>query len=127
MRSVAVHSARVYDRSYVLAIFTVAYVALAATAQQGARPVAIGVLLAAPFALGWAWRRTRRAEGLSAQIHPSALGALRFCVWGAVLWLAARTGPAGRPAFDMAANVGLGLAVVAAQVALARIPGSDGL
>jgi DNA-binding NtrC family response regulator len=127
MRSVAAHSARVYDRSYVLAIFTVAYVALAATAQQGARPAAIGVLIAAPFVLGWAWRRTRRAEGLSAQIHPSALAALRFCVWGAVLWLAARTGPAGRPAFDMAANVGLWIAVVAAQVALARIPGSDGL
>jgi DNA-binding NtrC family response regulator len=127
MRSAAAHSARVYDRSYVLAIFTVAYVAIAAMAQQGSRPVAVGVLLAAPFLLGWAWRRTRHAEGLSAHIHPSALGALRFCVWGAVLWLAARTGPAGRPAFDLAANVGLMIAVVAAQVALARVPGSDGL
>jgi hypothetical protein len=127
MRAVAVHSARVYDRSYVLAIFTLVYVALAAMQQRGVSADAAAVLLGGPIALGWVWRRTRSAEGLEANVHPIAMAALRHAAWGAALWVAARTGPAGRPGFDTAANVGLGLAVVAAQVALARIPGHAGL
>jgi DNA-binding NtrC family response regulator len=127
MRSVALQSIRVYDRAYVLAIFTLAYVALAAIRYAGARIPAVIVLVLGPFFLAWVWRRTRLAEGVSAGVHPVALGALRFCAWGAGLWVAARTGPAGRPGFDMAANIGAGMAVVAAQVALARVPGRDGL
>jgi DNA-binding NtrC family response regulator len=127
MRSVAVHSIRVYDRSYVLAIFTLAYVAVAAIRYAGTRVDALGVLVLGPVALAWVWRRTRLAEGVSPSVHPIALAALRHAAWGAALWLAARTGPAGRPGFDLAANVGLGIALVAAQVALARIPGREGL
>lgn len=127
MRTVAVHAARVYDRSYVLAIFTLVYVALAAMQQRGVRADAVAALLGGPLALGWLWRHTRRFEGLEANVHPVALAALRFAGWGAALWVAARTGPAGRPGFDTAANFGLGLAVVAAQVALARVPGNGGL
>jgi DNA-binding NtrC family response regulator len=127
MRTVAVHAARVYDRSYVLAIFTLVYVALAAMQQRGVSADAVAVLLGGPLALGWLWRHTRLSEGLEANVHPVALGALRFAAWGAALWVAARTGPAGRPGFDTAANLGLGLAIVAAQVALARIPGNGGL
>ncbi len=126
MRS-AVHSARVYDRSYVFAIFTVAYVTLAAIRYAGARVDAVAALILGPLVLGWVWRRTRLAEGTSAAVQPVALAAFRYCAWGAALWIAARTGPAGRPGFDLAANVGAGIAVVAAQVALARIPGRDGL
>ncbi|HTV21439.1 MAG TPA: hypothetical protein VMG12_22280, partial [Polyangiaceae bacterium] len=127
MRSVAVHSTRVYDRSYVLAIFTLAYVAVAAIRYAGARVDALAVLLLGPVALGMVWRRSRLAEGVSASVHPVALAALRYAAWGSALWVAARTGPAGRPGFDLAANVGLGIALVAAQVALARIPGRAGL
>jgi DNA-binding NtrC family response regulator len=127
MRSVALQSIRVYDRAYVLAIFTVAYVALAAIRYAGARVPAAAVLILAPIALGSVWRHTRLAEGVSAGVHPVALGALRFSAWGAALWIAARTGPSGRPGFDMAANIGAGIAVVAAQVALARVPARDGL
>lgn len=127
MRSVPVHSIRIYDRAYVLAIFTVAYVAIAAIRYAGARADALGVLVLGPIALGWLWRRTRLAEGVSPSVHPLALTAVRHCAWGALLWVAARTGPVGRPGFDLAANVGLGIAVVAAQVALARIPGRNAL
>lgn len=127
MRSVALQSTRIYDRAYLLAIFTLAYVSLAAIRGAGASFDALLVLALGPIALGWVWRQTRLAEGLSASVHPVALGALRFCAWGAGLWVAARTGPAGRPGFDLAANVGAGIAVVSAQVALARIPGRDGL
>jgi hypothetical protein len=126
MRS-AVHSIRVYDRSYVLAIFTLAYVAVAAIRYAGTRVDALGVLVLGPLALAWVWRRTRLAEGVSPSVHPMALAALRYTAWGAALWFAARTGPAGRPGFDLAANVGLGIALVAAHVALARIPGREGL
>jgi transcriptional regulator with GAF, ATPase, and Fis domain len=127
MRSVALQSIRVYDRAYLLAIFTVAYVALAAIRYAGARVPAVVVLVVAPIALGWVWRHTRLAESVSPGVHPVALGALRFCAWGAGLWIAARTGPSGRPGFDMAANIGAGIAVVAAQVALARVPSQAGL
>jgi DNA-binding NtrC family response regulator len=127
MRSVALQSIRVYDRAYVLAIFTVAYVAIAAIRYAGARIPAAAVLVLAPIALGAVWRHTRLAEGVSAGVHPVAHAALRFCAWGAALWIAARTGPIGRPGFDMAANIGAGIAVVAAQVALARVPARDGL
>lgn len=86
------------------------------------------VLLLAPVFLAAIWRYTRRPEGLDAgEVQPQALSALRVCAWGAALWWAARVGPAGRPGFDLAANIGVGSAVVAANVALARIPHRQGL
>lgn len=127
MRAVALHSLRVYDRAYLLAIFTLAYVAVAAIRYAGARADALAALVLGPLLLGAVWRRTRLAEGVSADVHPVALAAQRYAVWGAALWVAARTGPPGRPGFDLAANVGLGLSMVAAQVSLARIPGREGL
>ena len=128
MRSVAVHAASIYDRWYFLATFAVAYVALAALPHAGASRAPLVVLLASPLALAWVWRQTRRPSGLAGrQVDPTALGALRVCVWGLGLWVAARVGPGGRPAFDMAANIGLGSAVVAGTLALARIPHQDGL
>jgi hypothetical protein len=127
MRSNAPRSARVYDRSYLLAIFGLAYVALAALQSQTVRAGAIAVLALGPLALAALWRGTRRVEGLSPRVDPVALAAARHCGWGAALWVAARTGPAGRPGFDVAANVGACIAVVAALVALARVPGQAGL
>jgi hypothetical protein len=128
MRSVAVHSDSIYDRWYFLAIFAVAYVALAALAHAGPRVPPVVVLVGSPLLLGWVWRQTRRPAGLAGRgLHATALTALRVCSSGSALWIAARLGPVGRPAFDMAANVGLGCAVVAASVALARIPEQAGL
>src|SRR5688572_28386698 len=92
MRSVALHLARVYDRSYVLAIFAVAYVAIAAIQERGPRLLPVAALVGGPLVLAAVWRRTRRVERLSASVDPRALVALRGCVWGAVLWGAARAG-----------------------------------
>jgi len=127
MRSAAIHSDRVYDRSYLLATFTVAYVALAAMQSQGVSVGAIAALVLGPLALAGLWRGTQLIEGLSPRVHPSALAAARHCGWGAALWLAARTGPAGRAGFDIAADAGVCISVVAAHVALARVPGRAGL
>lgn len=127
MRSNAPSPARVYDRSYLLAVFGLAYVALAALQSQRAHAGAIAVLALGPLLLAALWRGTRLVEGLSPRVHPAALVAARYCGWGAVSWVAARMGPAGRPGFDVAANVGACVAVVAALVALARVPGRGGL
>jgi hypothetical protein len=128
MRSVAVHSNSIYDRTYFLAISVVAYVTLAALAHVGPHAAPLAVLLGSPLVLGWVWRQTRRPPGVAQRgLRITALGALRVCCWGALLWIAARLGPVGRPAFDLAANVGLGSAAVAANVALARIPEQAGL
>jgi len=127
MRSHAPSPARVYDRSYLLAVFGLAYVALAALQSQPAHVGAIAVLVLGPLVLAALWRGTRLVEGLSPRVHPVALAAARYCGWGAAVWVAARVGPAGRPGFDVAANVGACIAVVAAHVALARVPGRAGL
>ncbi len=105
-----------------------AYVTLAALEHAGASRAPLVVLVGSPLSLAWVWRQTRRPPGLAGrQVDATALGALRVCVWGIGLWVAARVGPVGRPAFDMAANIGVGSAVVAGTVALARIPYQDGL
>lgn len=104
------------------------YVILAALQQVGSRLTALSFLVAIPVCLAWVWRHTRPSLGVAGRnVHPTALSALRVCAWGTGLWLAARLGPAGRPGFDLAANVGLGSALVAAQLALARIPHREGL
>ena len=78
MRSVALHSVKVYDRSYVLAIFSVAYATLAAMQQQGVRADSVLALVAAPLALAWVWQKTRLVERLSGNVHPTALAAVRY-------------------------------------------------
>ncbi len=128
MRPSVVHSPPIYDRFYLLATGLVAYVTLAAMQQRGPRLPAVAWLAAAPALLALTWRLTRPAVGLPiVAVHPSALNGLRIAAWGAACWIAARLGPAGRPAFDLAANLGVGAGVVAAHVALARIPAQPGL
>lgn len=129
MRPVSSHSSPIYDRSYLLATLAVAYVALASLQQTGGGALPVLVLLGAPAALYGVWRSTGRAALRSgpAEQQPPALDALRACSWGACVWLAARVGPVGRPAFDLAANIGLGTATVAASIAIARIPHAGGL
>jgi len=128
MRSGSVHSTTIYDRSYFLATGVVIYVALAATRRVGFAWPCYALLAAAPLALGWTWRFTRRSLGSEvAQVELSALGALRVTALGAAVWLAARLAPPGWAGLDLAANLGLGAAVVAANIALARIPAREGL
>jgi hypothetical protein len=128
MRSGTVHSTTIYDRSYFLATGVVIYVALAATRRVGFGWPSYTVLAAAPLGLGWTWRFTRRSLGSEvAQVELSALGALRVTALGASVWLAARLGPPGWAGLDLAANLGLSAAVVAANFALARIPAREGL
>jgi hypothetical protein len=123
-----VHSTTIYDRSYFLATGVVIYVALAAIRRVGFGGPAYALLVAAPLGLGWIWRFTRRSLGSElAQVEPSALRALRVTALGGGAWLAARLAPPGWAGLDLAANLGLGAAVVAANLALARIPAREGL
>jgi DNA-binding NtrC family response regulator len=128
MRSESVHSTTIYDRSFFLATGVVVYVTLAACQTVGFGWPAYALLAGAPLGLALVWRFTRRSLGSEvAQVEVSALGALRVAAWGAALWLGARLCPPGRPGLDLAANLGLGAACVAANLALARIPAREGL
>jgi hypothetical protein len=128
MRSQSVHSTTVYDRWYFLATGVVLYVTLAACQRVGFGWPSYALLAGAPLWLLAVWRFTRRSLGSEvAQVEVSALGALRVTAFGAALWLAARLCPPGRAGLDLAANLGLAAAIVAAQVALARIPAREGM
>jgi hypothetical protein len=83
-------------------------------------------LLVLPALLAEAWRRTAVPAGKD-EVSQTSRSALRAVAWGSLLWLAARTGPAGRPALDAAANLGTGTAAVAVLVAIARIAPRAGL
>ena len=83
-------------------------------------------LLALPALLGEAFRRTAVPAGKD-EVSQASRSALRAVAWGSLLWVAARTGPAGRPALDAAANLGAGTAAVAMLVAIARIAPRAGL
>jgi hypothetical protein len=115
------------DRSFYLATGAVLYVALAASQQGGAWLGSVLALVLPPPLLAWAWRRTHAARRVQGPISLTALSCVRVCVWGGALWCAARAGPAGRPAFDVLANIGVGSAAIAACVALARLPPGGGL
>jgi hypothetical protein len=83
-------------------------------------------LLILPALLAEAWRQTAIPAGKD-DVSVASRSALRAVAWGSLLWVAARTGPAGRPALDAAANLGAGTAAVAALVAIARIARRPGL
>jgi hypothetical protein len=106
----------------------VLYVTLAACQAVGFGWPAYALLAGAPLWLAWIWRFTRRSLGSEvAQVEVSALGALRVAALGAAVWVAARLCLPGRPGLDLVANLGLGATIVAANVALARIPAREGL
>jgi DNA-binding NtrC family response regulator len=71
------------------------------------------------------WQRTERLRETA--LLGTAIPAVQAAAWGLALHLAARAGPAGRPAFDAAANLGAGCTAVAALVALARVTAPAGL
>ncbi|MCB9607625.1 MAG: hypothetical protein H6716_13605 [Polyangiaceae bacterium] len=84
-------------------------------------------LVLIPLFLVLSWRRTEAPVQGQDDIDPSARRALRAVIWGGSMWAMARTGPAGRAELDAAANLGVGVAAVAALVALARISASGRL
>lgn len=81
-------------------------------------------LILLPLFLVVSWRRTEAPAQGQDDVEPSARSALRAVLWGGTIWAMARTGPVGRPELDAAANLGVGVAAVAALVALARIAAS---
>jgi hypothetical protein len=107
-------------RSFWLPIAAVAYVCFAAL-QAGGGTAAILALIGLPLLLAEVWRRSAVPRHAEDRIEPAARSALRAAFFGTALWVAARTGAAGRPTFDAAANFGAGTAAVAALVAMARI------
>ncbi len=116
-----------YVRSFLLPATVVAYVCLGAVRATHGAPVAYAALALLPLVLAVVWRRTARPPRGEDRTDPTARAAIRVCFWGLTLWLAARTAPAGRPAFDAVANFGTGAAAVSALVALARIASWGGL
>jgi hypothetical protein len=113
------------SRSFWLSAAALAYVCVGAAHLAGS-PLPWLALLGLPAILAEAWRRTAVPAGKD-DVSQSSRSALRAVAWGSLLWAAARTGPAGRPALDAAANLGAGTAAVAALVAIARIAPRGGL
>lgn len=107
-------------------LVTVIYVAFAAVQSRAGAPLAYWVILASPV-LFWVWRATATTEGPDRSTENSALLATRSACAGALLWLAARSGPAGHAAFDAVANFATGVCTISALIALARISAPPGL
>lgn len=104
----------------------VAYVCVAALrGRSGVLPTLALVLL--PTFVFWVWRRTDAPREAEDHTERAARLSLRAVGWGLAVWLAARSGPAGRASLDAAANLGTGTVVVAALIALARIGSLGGL
>lgn len=111
-------------QSWLYALFVV-YVGFAALAQH---PRSLGAWLAlvlGPIAVVQVFRRTR-VHTLDSPRRTTDQGvALRMGVLGVALTLEARLGQG--PAFDAVANLGVGVGVVAALLAVARIATQEGL
>ncbi|HEY5374883.1 MAG TPA: hypothetical protein VIK01_14470 [Polyangiaceae bacterium] len=113
------------SRSFWLSAAALAYVCVGAAHLAGS-PLPWLALLILPALLAEAWRQTAIPAGKD-DVSVASRSAFRAVAWGSLLWVAARTGPAGRPALDAAANLGAGTAAVAALVAIARIARRPGL
>lgn len=114
-------------RSFLLPSLAVAYIGFAAVQATGGSRSSLLALVVLPVFLAWVWRRTEVPPSGEGHVESAARLALRTGAWGATLWVAARTGPAGHPAFDASANVGVGATAVAGLLALARMSALGGL
>ncbi|HVU00207.1 MAG TPA: hypothetical protein VHE30_00595 [Polyangiaceae bacterium] len=115
------------ERSYLLAVLAIAYGCLGALATAEKPLVPLLALVLLPLWLAEVWRRTRPVRTGERPIDPAALRAARACHFGACLWVAARLGAPGRPAYDALANLGTAVSATAALVSLARLPSEGGL
>lgn len=114
-------------RSFWFAVATILYVVFASL-QADPRGWSTWLLLvAAPLGLWLTWRYTGTLIRLGERDPEVRRDCIRAATTGALLFVGARTGPLGHPGFDAAANLGVGITLVAANVALARIQGRGGL
>ena len=113
-------------RTFWLPLGVIVYVCFAAAeARGGYLPwLALAVI---PLGLALLWRQIRLNTEAQDTVAESAKRALGATYFGFALWLAARSGPLGHPAFDAMANLATGIAAVGALVALARIRTLGGL
>lgn len=113
-------------KSFILPAAAVAYVCFGAVSTRGgAWPwvALVGLVLL----LAMVWRRTDTPRAGEDHTEAVARRVVRAVAWGAALWVAARTGSAGRAGLDAIANAGAGTAAVAALVAMARVSSLGGL
>ncbi len=103
------------------------YVAFAALQVHPRSVPALVILLLSPALIHLVWRKTSEGDRQSVSPDTSTSLATRAAFSGAILWLAARAGPAGHSSFDAAANLGTATCTLGALVALARIPAPGGL
>ena len=107
-------------------LVAILYVAFAAMQSHPGSFMTYFVVIASPV-LFVVWRKTTIMDRRATSTEPGALQATRAACATALLWLAARSGPAGHPAFDAAANLATGCSTLAALVALARVTAPGGL
>lgn len=113
-------------KSFLLPAAAVAYVCFGAVSTRGG-PWPWVALVGLTLGLALVWRRTEAPRAGEDHTEVVARRVVRAVAWGAALWVAARTGSAGRAGLDAVANVGVGTATVAALIALARIASLGGL
>ncbi len=115
-------------RAFVLALLPVLYVAFAAARAGGPSRAPLVALVGLPLALLLAFRASdpgRAAEGEGAGAEARA--SFRWAAAAAAVYVAARSAPSGRPAFDAFAAAAVAAATVAAAYGLARVPEGPGL
>jgi hypothetical protein len=114
-------------RSFWFAAATVLYVAFASLQADPRGLDAWLVLVVAPVVLWLTWRYTGTLARLEERDRDVRRDCVRAAATGALIFVAARTGPLGHPGFDAAANLGVGITLVAANIALSRIQSRGGL
>lgn len=108
-------------------LVAILYVAFAALQVHPKALPALVILLLSPALFLLVWRKTAEADRRVPASDAAALLATRAAFSGVMLWLAARSGPAGHSAFDAAANLGTATCTLGALIALARILAPGGL
>ncbi len=114
------------SRSYWLPATLLLYVGAVAARARGHLPLAL-LPLGLALALSVLWRSTEAPRRGVDPVEPAARQAMRHACWGAALWVTARLAPPGLVGFDAAAAFGQGVSVVAALIALARVPSAGGV
>ncbi|GMV15677.1 MAG: hypothetical protein AMXMBFR56_39010 [Polyangiaceae bacterium] len=113
-------------KSFILPAAAVAYVCFGAVSTRGGAWPWVA-LVGLTLGLALVWRRTDSPRAGEDHTEVVARRVVRAVAWGAALWVAARTGSAGRAGLDAVANAGVGTATVAALVGLARVSSLGGL
>lgn len=114
-------------RWFFLSVIAIAYVAFASLRTSGGRGFGLIALVSLPLLLSLGWSRTAQPSNRPDTTPPSVRAAARAILFGAALFLAARSTFARDAMLEAAANVGTAFAAVGALVALARVDESPGL